>query len=481
MPSIDLLIKNAVVVTLDGDRRVLDPGAVGVEDGRIVAVGEERELLGMQAGRVLDVSRKILLPGFVNSHSHSLANLMRGGPSDTPIDARDWLHNSLDPAMRAYTRRDAHIAARLYCLEAIRAGITTTVENADYSMIPFMFEEAMRAYQEMGIRVVYGEVFCDLVPPDWDALMEVWKVRYPEVSHHWPPIPLQQTDVALKRIEERIRSVNSSSDSRIQVCPAPIVSMRNSREGLLGARDIAKRYRTPLLIHAAVYPSDRIHGMGDVQYLDAIDFLGPNVLAAHMIDVDSNDIRILKKHAVKVAHCPASNMFCGLGTAPIVEYINAGITVGLGADDPNINQNLTLVQDMKIAALAQAQKYGSNSITPEQILEIATLGGARAVGLDNEIGSIESGKKADLILMDLAHPHTTPWHNVASALVFQACGTEVDTVIVDGHVLMENGCLTLLTAGEEAEFLLTAQEASVAVLERAGMRSLRDRGWRSTA
>jgi cytosine/adenosine deaminase-related metal-dependent hydrolase len=479
----DLVIAGGTVVTLDEERRVLPATDIRIEGGVITGIGtdpSERE----RAGRVIDASQKVVLPGFVNTHSHSLHILMRGGASDLSIflDVVDWTLNALDPSMRAHERSDLRLAARLYAVEAIRSGITTTAENMDYSLMDGAFEESVGVYSEMGIRVIVGDVFCDLIPEHLDRAWDALTRRFPDVNRHRPAFPLQDMNDALARIESRMEMTNGRHDDRIIVCPAPIDPILNSAEGLLRAKELARRWGTPILIHAAVGDGfDEMPGMSNVQYLDSIGFLGPEVLATHMVDVSTNDIRILKKHGVKIGYCPASMMACGGGVAPVVEYLNADLTVGIGSDDPNANQSVNLISEMKFVALAQNQRYGSNALTAERALEMATIEGARAVGLGDQIGSIETNKKADIIVCDLNQPHTQPLHNVASALVYQANGSEVETVIVNGSVLMEERRLAFFDAEQESSFLRDVQLASTRLLDRAGMQAIRDRAWTSSA
>jgi cytosine/adenosine deaminase-related metal-dependent hydrolase len=222
------------------------------------------------------------------------------------------------------------------------------------------------------------------------------------------------------------------------------------------------------------------HGVSGVEYLASIGFLGPEVLLAHCVQVDANDIRMLKAFDVKVANNVVSNMFLASGIAPVAEMINSGVTVGIGTDDCNCNTSVNMLSDMKFAALAQKVRYlHSAAITAEKVLEMATVDGARAVGLENEIGSLEVGKKADIVLVDALRPHMVPCHSAPSALVYQANGSEVDTTIVDGRVLMCGGVLEDLAAEHEAELIVAAQRASEEVVERAGMQQIRNRGWRS--
>jgi cytosine/adenosine deaminase-related metal-dependent hydrolase len=476
--SHDLLITNAHVVTMDPERRVLKNGALAVDDGRITKVGEAAELADATAAKTIDAGGKVLMPGFVNAHTHSTHNLQRGGPSDDRV-LYDWLVNALNPAMKAYRPDDVRLAAELYCLEAIRSGITTFVDNADYGRYDFHAEEAIGVYKRFGLRAIYGRLFFDTVPDELGPYIDAMVAKEPEIVHD--PDFLEPAARALADTEALIDKHHGACDGRIQVWPAPAIAITTTVEGLLGARDLAKRKGTMLTIHVAQSEHDRLQaGVSSVEYLAALGFLGPWVLANHMVQVDYNDLRILKTLDVKIAHNPVSNMYVADGIAPIAEMNLAGITCGIGTDDCNANQSVSMISDMKFAALAQKVKYlSSAAMTAEKVLEMATIDGARAVGLEDEVGSLEVGKKADVIMVDLNHPQTTPWHNAASALVYQAYGNEVDTVIVDGAVLMEGRRLAALDADAEQDLLERAQAASDGVLERAGMQLLRDRPWTS--
>jgi atrazine chlorohydrolase/5-methylthioadenosine/S-adenosylhomocysteine deaminase/melamine deaminase len=478
MSELDLLITNAYVVSMDPDRRVLRDGAIAIREDRIEAVGTMAELGERPAARVIDAGGKVALPGFVNSHTHATHNLQRGGPSDDRV-LYDWLVNSLNPSMKAYRRDDVRLAARLYCLEAIRSGITTFVDNADYARHSFHPEEAIGVFQEFGLRAIYGRLFFDTVPEELGPYFEAMEEKEPEINHDAEF--LEDANKALADTEALIDRFHGSADGRISVWPAPAIAVTTTKAGLLGARDLAKRKGTMLTIHVAQSPHDRLQaGVSSVEYLAAIGFLGPWVLANHMVQVEYNDLRILRDRDVRIAHNPVSNMYVADGIAPIAEMNLAGITVGIGTDDCNANQSVSVISDMKFAALAQKVKYGSSAaITAEKVLEMATIDGARAIGMEEEIGSLEVGKKADLSLVDLNHPQTTPWHNAASALVYQAYGNEVDTVLVDGQVLMEGRRLVALDAEQEADLLVASQQASGEVLDRAGMQKLRDRPWTS--
>ena len=224
-----------------------------------------------------------------------------------------------------------------------------------------------------------------------------------------------------------------------------------------------------LTLHLAESPFDRLQaGISSIEYLSTIGFLGPEVLAGHCVQVDTNDIRMLAGSGVKVANNAVSNLYLGAGVAPVSEMLTAGITVGIGTDDGNCNNSANMLADMKVVALAQKGKYQQGTaITAEKVLDMATIDGARAVGLDDVIGSLEVGKRADVVTVDLAGPHMTPTHSIPSALVYQTLGHEVDTVVVDGTILMQGSRLTELSDSEEAQLLARAQQASEGVADRA--------------
>lgn len=474
----DLVVENAAVLTMDPERRVLPSATVVVRDGRIVSVGEDVRGDVARAGKRIDGTGKVLMPGFVNAHTHAIHNLLRGGLSDDRV-LYDWLLNVLYPGVLAYTTEDAKLAARLFCVEAIRAGITTVVDNADLGRLDHLADATVSTYEEMGLRAIYARMFSDVTPPELVGYIEAMEGKEPEVRHD--PNPIEDTQVALDAIEGLIRRHHGRAQGRIQIWPSPGIAIFCSKEGLLGAKDLARRHGTMLTIHVAESRFDaKQYGVSSVEYLSSIGFLGPEVLAAHCVQIDDNDIRTLRVSDVKVANNVVSNMFLGSGIAPVAQLILAGVTVGLGTDDCNCNTSVNMLSDMKFAALAQKVRYeSSGAMTAEKVVEMATIDGARAVGLADEIGSIEPGKKADFILLDLRQPQAVPRFSIPSVLVYQAYGNEVDTVVVDGQVLMEDKQLTRVPADEEAALLREVQVASEAIVERAGMQRIRDRGWKS--
>ena len=476
-PRNDLLISNAWIVTVDHARRQFRPGFVAVRDGRIVAVGPMAQCPTDGAAEVIDARGRAVLPGLVNVHTHAVYNLLRGGLSDDRV-LYDWLLNVVHPGLGAITASDAGTAASLFCIEALLSGITTFVDNADSGRFADVADATLATYERFGVRAIYARMFTDMVPPEVQGYSAAVLAKEPDVAH----IDItERASEALAGIAALMDRHHGRADGRIQIWPAPGVATFTTREGLLAAKDLARRRGTGLTIHVAESAFDRMQaGVSSVEYLATIGFLGPEVLAAHCVQVDANDIRILAHHGVRVAYNPVSNMFLGSGIAPVAEMLTAGLTVGIGTDDPNCNSSVNLLADLKFAALAQKARYRhAAAITAERTLEMATIDGARAVGLDREIGSLEVGKKADMIVVDLSGPHNVPLYAVPSALVYQARGDEVDTVIVDGRVVVRDRTLTMLDETEHRAIMQQAQRTSEAVVERARLGRFRDRGWRS--
>lgn len=476
-----LLFRNVHIVTMDGDRREIANGYLAVRDDEIIGIGAQEECPCDDAEQVIDGNGMALLPGFVNAHTHAIHILMRGGLSDDrPL--YDWLFNVILPGLAVYRREDVELAARYYCTEALLAGITTFVDNVEFPVDRFDMaaDAAISVYREMGLRVMYARMFYDQSPPEFDELVATVEAKEPGVRHD--PGGFETTESALAGIERVIKAHHGTGDGRIQIWPSPGVAILCSRDGLLGAKELAKRHSTRVTLHLAESPHDRYQsGMTSIEYLGSIGFLGPEVLAGHCVQADANDIRILKAFDVKVANNAVSNMFLASGIAPVAEMQAMGVTVGLGTDDANCNNSVNMIADMKVAALAQKAKYArSNIMTAERVLEMATIDGARAVGMEDRIGSLEVGKKADIVMVDLDRPHLFPRHSVASVVVYQANGSEVDTVVVDGKVLVQGG---RLTGGDPRGAALAvaraAHEASARVAQTAALSDYPSRGWRS--
>ncbi|MGI9316308.1 MAG: amidohydrolase family protein [bacterium] len=467
---LDILIENAVVVTMDPERAVHEPGYVAIKDDRIVSVGKQGDCPTDKAAKVIDARGKAVMPGFVNTHTHVDDILLRGGPSDDRM-LYDWLFNANYAGMAAYGPEDTDAAANIYCLEAVRAGITTFVDNHDYdwTRLDETTDRLISIYERFGQRAVYARMFFDHMASGMEEYFGAIFAKGPKERLPWDIV--ETTDQAIASIEACIKRHHGRAEGRIHVWPSPGVSVMTSPEGLLRAKDLAKKYGTMVTGHVSESKFDNKRaGVSDIEFLATVGYLDDKVLAVHCVQVDDNDIRIMARTGTKLAHCIKANMFIGDGIGPLTEMQAAGIVTGMGTDNPSANNTVNMLADMKSVALAQKGKYeNAVAMTAERVLEMATIEGAQAIGMEKDIGSLEAGKKADLITIDLSGPHMAPRHRIASTLVYQAMGHEVETVIVDGNILMENGELTMLEPGEERAIIDEAQTASNRVIEKAGI------------
>jgi cytosine/adenosine deaminase-related metal-dependent hydrolase len=464
MSTCSLLITNAVVVTMDPDRRVIDPGYVAIDGDGIVAVGAQDEC-SYDGARVVDAEGGAVLPGFVNAHTHSLDLLLRGGLCDDR-GLYDWLTNIVDPGCGAYLPADVDTATRMYCLEAVRSGITTVVDSVEVPIEAWdsTADAMIGIYTEAGLRTVYSMMFYDHIAPEALARLDAADQR-PE-PYRTDFGALMDLDEALTGIEKVMARHHGTANGRISVWPSPGVAIFCSREAFRRATELAERYGVMTTVHVCESEVDEHQsGMRGIQYLEQIGYLSPDVLAGHCVQLDTNDVLALARTGAKVATNTVSNMFLGNGIAPVAEMLAAGVTVGIGTDDSNCNGGVNMLADLKFVALAQKARYRDAKImTAERALEMATIGGAEAVGMADRIGSIEVGKQADVIVVDLSGSHLYPRHNIASVLVYQAIGDEVTMTIVDGEIVMEDRQVRWLDEAGERELVARAQAASERVV-----------------
>jgi atrazine chlorohydrolase/5-methylthioadenosine/S-adenosylhomocysteine deaminase/melamine deaminase len=480
MRSCSILISDAIVVTMNPERQVISSGFIAIDDDRIIAVGRQEDCEFERADTIISAKGKAVLPGFVNAHTHSDDLLLRGGVCDNrPL--YDWLMNVVDPGCSAYTMNDVKIATDLYCAEAIRSGITTVVDSVE---MPFSkwdegAAEILASYKRAGMRVVYSQMFYDQMPESVRAYMAKFDQRpkyLPDIFEAMTPL-----DDALAGIEQLMRKYQGSDDGRVSVWPSPGVAILCSKDALLGAQELARRHAVMTTVHVCESPGDaRQEGRSGTEHLAHVGYLAPDVLMAHCVQLDSKDVAILASTGAKVATNPVSNAYLGNGIAPITEMLAAGVTVGMGTDDTNANGNVNMISDLKFAALLhKARMRDAKAMTPERVLEMATINGAKAIGMESSIGSLEVGKKADLAILNLRLPHLVPRHSIASVLVYQANGTEVETVMIDGRIVLSEGRPRWMTPTEELSLVDDVQTASERILRSAELPKRDDDHWLS--
>ena len=440
--KVDLMVTGGLVVTMNGARTIYDDGAIAIKGDSIVAVGPRADIQEKYAGsESIDARGKLILPGFINGHTHVPMTLFRGLHDDVTLD--DWLRKYIFPAeAKNVTEEFVRWGTRLAAAEQIRSGITTFADM-------YYFEDAVaEETKAAGMRGVLGETFIDFPAPDnkTEAAM------------------LSYTQAFLKKWQ---------GDPLIQAAAAPHSIYTCSRKTLEDASALARKYHAPILIHVAEMKkerddSEKQNGSSPVQYLDRIGVLGPDVVAAHCIFVDAADRKTLAQRRVGCVYNPSSNMMLASGVAPVPEMRLEGVALGLGTDGPaGSNNDLDLMEEMDLAAkLAKITKMDPRALDARSVVEMATIDGARALHLEKEIGSLETGKKADLIVLTLDHPNAVPMYDVYAQLAYALKASDVETVIIGGRVVMRDR--QLLTVNEAAA-IAKAREYKKTVAASLGM------------
>jgi 5-methylthioadenosine/S-adenosylhomocysteine deaminase len=423
--AVDVLVRGATIVTMDPQRRVIENGYIAVRGDEILSIGQNPTTdypKGMMAKQTVDATGKLILPGFINGHTHIPMVLMRGLVDDVVLD--DWLRKFIFPAeARNDTEDFVRWGSRLALAEMIRGGTTTFADM-------YYFEDAeAEETKAAGLRGFLGETWIDFPAPD--------NKSEPAMSAY--------TEKFLKKWQ---------GDPLIHASVAPHSIYTCSEKTLTDAAALARKYHAPILIHVAEMRKEYVdslakNGATPVQYLERIEFLGPDVVAAHCIWTDYTDMKILAERQVGCVHNPSSNMMLASGVAPVVDQRAAGMRVGLGTDGPaGSNNDLDMMEEMDLAAkLQKTYRVDPRALGARGALEMATIEGARALHMEKEIGSLEAGKKADFIVLNLDVPNAVPVYDVYSQIVYALKASEVETVVVGGKTLMKDH--KLLTVDEE--------------------------------
>lgn len=470
---VDYLIEGGTVLTQNGRRERLDDGAVAVEDGEIRAVGPTAELRdAVDAAETIDASGHVVLPGLVDVHVHVSDILLRGYTGEDR-GLFDWLHNVKSPGVAAMTPEDHRIAAALFCTEALRAGVTTFVEN---DLDPVWSVEAAEAkldtYETAGIRSVYGRGIVDLAPSgDFADLKRTKERREPAVEHvpETDPPPLE---TQLESVESLVAS---RADSGLQsVWPAPGIVEGVSTDALQRSVQIAEEYDVMTTTHASESRHQENRATSVVEYLDDVGYLGERTLLGHCVHLSEKDVRLLAETGTRVAHNLLTNLRLGSGLAPLRAMRTRGVPVGLGTDNATLSDTVSPLTDARFAALVHKGHHEDpGAVTAQDALDMITIEAARAIGRADEIGSIEPGKRADLVLLDTEHPHLTPSPNAVDAVVYGAQGAEIRTVFCDGEVVVADGSVRTLSESHP-DLLSSATEAAADLVDRTGIAETRD-------
>ena len=438
-----ILIKNGTIVTMDADNSIVR-GDLLIRDGRIASVGESD---ASKIDETIDANGSAVLPGFIQTHIHLCQTLFRGAADD--LSLIDWLKKRIWPMEAAHTPESIRASAQLGIAELIKGGTTCalTMETVRHT------EEVLRVVEETGFRATVGKCMMD----KGDDL---------------PPELHEQTRASIDESLKLIDAWHGKAGGRIRCCFAPRFAVSCTRELLSEVAKLARERGVMIHTHASENKSEcemveRETGMRNVTYLYSLGITDKHVVLAHCIHLDEDELKTLVRTKTNVAHCPSSNLKLGSGIAPVAGMLERGISVSLGADGAPCNNRLDMFTEMRTAALLQKALHGPEVVPAKRVLRMATIDGARALGLADEIGSLEVGKRADVIIVDLNGLHSAPETDVISSLVYSAQAADVSATIIDGHVVMKNRALTTLN---EVDVIAEANREAKALSERAAVK-----------
>lgn len=451
-----MLFTNATIVTMNPTRDIITNGAIAIKDNRIVAVGKTDTLLQQHhENEVIDVKGKLIIPGLIDTHVHLAQALIRGCADDMALI--QWLCDRVWVLQGNFTHDDGYVSARLCIAEMLKSGTTTFLE----SMLAhrYGFDGIARAVDESGIRACLAGIVMDIG-------------TYATQTSSMHPGMVESRETSLFGVLEMHSKWQGAANDRIHVWFGPRTPGGVTSELYREMSDYARQRDMGITMHLAEVEADKIYlnekfGLSPVYYAESVGLLGPKTVLVHMVWLTQADIDKLAQTHTSVSHNPSSNSKLASGVCKVPQMLASGVNVALGCDGGPSNNDYDLVREMKLAAILHKAVTNDPLIVPaETVLEMATINGARSLGLEKEIGSLEVGKKADLVVIDLNRLHTTPSPNPISSLVYAATGGEVDTVVVDGQILVEQRQLLTL---DEDEVMHVAREHADALYKRAGI------------
>jgi len=423
MTGADILVHNGTILTMDSQNKIISNGILAISGNKISYIGKD-EKGSIKAKKKLDTQGGLILPGLINSHTHAAMSLFRGLADDLPL--MEWLNNYIFPVEGKMDADFVRVGTLLACAEMIMSGTTTFCDM-------YLFEEEVaRTAKEAGMRSVVGEVIYDFPSPNY-GILEKGFIYTEALIERWKKDPL------------------------VNIAVEPHSLFTCGKELLIKANDLALRRDVPLILHLSetkeeVEEIEKRFGKRPVQHLKDLGLLGSHLIVDHCVHINKSEIKLLAENDVCVVHNPESNMKLASGIAPIPEMIAKGITVGLGTDGCASNNNLDLFGEMDIAAkLHKVNNLDPTVMDAQTLIKMATIDGAKVLGLETITGSLEVGKSADLIVIDTNKPHLIPMYNPYSHLVYAASGHDVKHSIIDGRIVMEDRRLLTLDVEEIIE------------------------------
>jgi 5-methylthioadenosine/S-adenosylhomocysteine deaminase len=440
--SESILIKGGTIVTMDSENSIAC-GDLLIRDGRIVEVATR---IDTGADQTIDASGCAVLPGFVQTHIHLCQTLFRGAADD--LSLIDWLKKRIWPMEAAHTRESIRASAQLGIAELIKGGTTCalTMETVRHT------EEVLRVVEESGFRATVGKCMMDK-------------------GDEMPPELHENSRDSINESLALIEQWDGKAQGRIRCCFAPRFAVSCTRELLTEIAKVARERGVMIHTHASENKTEceiveHESGQRNVAYLDSLGISGAHVVLAHCVHLATEEMEILARTNTNVSHCPSSNLKLGSGLARVAEMLARKIPVSLGADGAPCNNRLDMFTEMRTAALLQKLAHGPEMLPATIALRMATIEGARALGLENEIGSLETGKRADVAVVDLAQLHSSPRTDVVSSLVYSAQASDVRTTIIDGRLVMRDRELLSL---DESSVIENANREATSLMARAGV------------
>jgi 5-methylthioadenosine/S-adenosylhomocysteine deaminase len=436
-----ILIKNGTLVTMDSANRIIR-GDLLIVHGRIAELGTTDQ----SADIIVDASECAVIPGFVQTHIHLCQTLFRGTADDLALI--DWLKKRVWPMEAAHSAASIAAAARLGIAELIKGGTTCalTMETVNHT------SEVFKVVEETGFRATVGKCMMDKGDEVPEALQE-------------------QTAQSITDSLALLEEWHGRADGRIRYCFAPRFAISCTRELLEKVAELARARGVMIHTHAsenrtecALVEADT--GLRNIAYLDSVGVTGRHVALAHCVHLSNDEIRILKTTETNVVHCPSSNMKLGSGIAQVTQLLDEGVSVSLGADGAACNNRLDMFTEMRTAALLQKALHGPEVLEANRVFRMGTIDGARALGLEAEIGSLEVGKRADVAVVKLNQVHTSPEAEVVSSLVYAAEASDVQSVVIDGRLVMHDRQLLTL---DESDVVAEANAQAEVLMSQAGL------------
>ncbi|HWP97090.1 MAG TPA: 5'-deoxyadenosine deaminase [Syntrophomonadaceae bacterium] len=439
-----ILIKNGIIVTMNPRRDVFS-GDLLIEDDRIVQIGKT---VDANADLTLNASGKLVIPGLIQTHVHLCQALFRGMADD--LELLDWLSKRIWPLEAAHDEDSLYYSSLLACAELLRGGTTSVIDMATVHHSTSVFEAVKLA----GIRYLGGKCLMDL-------------------GDQVPKGLIETSDLAIQESLDLMNTWQGCEQGRIRYAFCPRFAVSCSHRLLKDIQILSTKHKIPVHTHAseslgeiALIEKDR--GMPNILYLDSLGLCNENLILAHCVHINREELKTLAKSQTRIAHCPSGNLKLASGIAPVPQLMEAGARVSLGADGAPCNNNLNMFMEMRLAALIHKPHNGPTAMPADQVFAMATLEGAKAIGQENEIGSLEVGKKADVVVVSLDAWHSRPLNaaSVYSHLVYQAQASDVHTTIVDGRIVLQDGRLLSISEHEVKE---KSEHALLRVCKRAGI------------